>query len=155
MKGWDGIISLALSETEKIKVTRKGVFASAVLAKHKGEEVVLKEMLCKHWDEEGKKFLQQAKILNGVKNHKHVTNIKKVCYSPFVIMMHYSNFSFTPFSTAVSESVKSLDQFLSFTDNFMLESFEIFLNKIAFDIMAGLSFLHSKKGPQTRKCVGM
>ena len=154
MKGSDGIDSLALSETKKIKVTRKGAFASAVLAKHNGEEVVLKEMLCKHWDE-GKKFLQQAKILNSVKNHKYVTNIKKVCYSPFVIMMHYSNFSFTPFSTAVSESVDSLDQFLSFTDNFMLESFEIFLNKIAFDIMAGLSFLHSKKWPQTRKCVGM
>ena len=144
MKGSDGIDSLALSETEKIKVTRKGAFASAVLAKHNGEEVVLKEMLCKHWDE-GKKFLQQAKILNSIKNQKYVTNIKKVCYSPFVIMMHYSNFSFTPFSTAVSESVDSLDQFLSFTDNFMLESSEIFLNKIAFDIMAGLSFLHSKK----------
>ena len=27
----------------------------------------------------------------------------------------------------------------------MLESFEIFLNKIAFEIMAGLSFLHPKK----------
>ena len=56
-----------------------------------------------------------------------ITNIKKVCYSPFVIMMHHSNFSFTHFSAAVSEIVISLGQFLSFTDNFMLESFEIFL----------------------------
>ena len=60
-------------------------------------------------------------------------------------MMHYSNFSFTPFSAAVSESVNSLDQYLSFTNNFMLESFETFLNKIAIDIMNGLQFLHSKK----------
>ena len=60
-------------------------------------------------------------------------------------MMHYSNFSFTPFSAAVNESIISLDQFLSFTGNFMLEYFEIFLNKIAFDIMGGLQFLHSKK----------
>ena len=42
-------------------------------------------------------------------------------------MMHQSNFSFTHFSAAVSEIVISLGQFLSFTDNFMLESFEIFL----------------------------
>ena len=56
-----------------------------------------------------------------------IPNIKKVCYSPFVIMMHHSNFSFNHFSAAVSEIVISLGQFLSFTDNFMLESFEIFL----------------------------
>ena len=114
------------------------------MLQHNGEEVVLKEMLCKHWDEEGKKFQNfDLKILNSVKNHKHVTNIKKVCYSPFVIMMYYSNFSFTPFSAAVYESIISLDQF--FTGNFMLEYFETFLNKIAFDIMGGLQFLHSKK----------
>ena len=135
-----GIDSFALSETEKIKVIGKGAFASAVLAKHNGEEVVLKEMLCKLWDEEGRKLLKEVKILNSVKNHNHVTDIKKVCYSPFVIMVHYRNFSFTFFSATVSD-----DQFLSFTDKFMLESFEIFLKKIAFDIMAGLSFLHSKK----------
>ena len=101
-------------------------------------------MLHKHWDEEGKKFQNfDLKILNSVKNHKHVTNIKKVCYSPFVIMMYYSNFSFTPFSAAVYESIISLDQF--FTGNFMLEYFETFLNKTAFDIMGGLQFLHCKK----------
>ena len=49
-------------------------------------------------------------------------------------MMRYSNFS----------STSSLDKFLSFTD-FMLESFETFLNKITFDVIAGLQFLHSKK----------
>ena len=37
----DGIDSFALSETEIIKVIGKGTFASAVLAKHNGEEVVL------------------------------------------------------------------------------------------------------------------
>ena len=36
-----GIDSFALSETEIIKVIGKGTFASAVLAKHNGEEVVL------------------------------------------------------------------------------------------------------------------
>ena len=59
--------------------------------------------------------------------------------------MHYSNFSFIPFSAAISESVNSSDQFLSFNNNFMLESFETFLSKIAFDIKTGLQFLHSKK----------
>ena len=140
MEDGDGIDSFALSETEKIRVIGKGAFASAVLAMHNGEEVVLKEMLCKHWDEEGKKF----KILNRIKTHKHVTNIKKVCYSRYTIVMDFSNFSFTPFSAAVNESIISLDQFLSFTGNFMLEYFQTFLDKIAFDIMGGLQFLHSK-----------
>ena len=36
------IDSFTLSETERIKVIWKGAFASAVLAKHNGEEVVLK-----------------------------------------------------------------------------------------------------------------
>ena len=141
----NGIDRFTLSETERIKVIGKEAFASVVLAKHNGEEFVLKEMLCKHWDDEEKKFLKEVKILNSVKNHKHIVNIKQVCYSPFVIMIHYSNFSFTLFSAAVSESVNSLDQFLSFTDNFMLESFETFLNKIAFDILAGQQLLHSKE----------
>ena len=63
----DGIDSLALSKMEKIKVIGKGAFASAVLAKHNGEKVVLKEMLCKHWDEEGKKFLNVVKIWTALK----------------------------------------------------------------------------------------
>ena len=44
----DGIDSFALSETEKTKVIGTGAFASTVLAMHNGEELVLKEMLCKH-----------------------------------------------------------------------------------------------------------
>ena len=44
----NGIDRFVLSKTKKIKVIGKGAFASAVLAKHNGEEVVLKEMLCKH-----------------------------------------------------------------------------------------------------------
>ena len=79
-------------------------------------------------------FVKEVNTLEIIKNRKHVTNIKEVCYSLFVTMMHYSNFS----------STSSLDEFLSFTD-FMLESFETFLNKITFDVIAGLQFLHSKK----------
>ena len=51
-----GIDRFTLSETERIKVIGKEAFASVVLAKHNGEEFVLKEMLCKHWDDEGKKI---------------------------------------------------------------------------------------------------
>ena len=47
----------------KIKVIGKGASASAVLAKYNGEEFVLKEILCKHWDEKGKKILKEVKIL--------------------------------------------------------------------------------------------
>ena len=56
----DGIDSFASSKTERIKVIGKGAFASTVLAKQNEEEVVLKEMLCKHWDEHG---MKEKKIL--------------------------------------------------------------------------------------------
>ena len=89
MEDADGINNFTLSEMKKIKVIGQGAFASAVLPKHNGEEVVFKEMLCKNWDEGGKKIQKiEAKILNSIKNHKHVTKFKKVCYSPFVSMMH-------------------------------------------------------------------
>lgn len=45
--------------------------------------------------------------------------------------------SLVPFSAAISDSVKNLNRFLSFTDNFMLGSFETSINKISFGI-AGL-----------------
>ena len=44
----DEIDTFALLVTERIKVIGNRAFASAVLAQHNGEEVVLKEMLCKH-----------------------------------------------------------------------------------------------------------
>ena len=48
----------------KIKVIGKRAFASAeLLAKHNGEEFVLKEMLCEHVDEKGKKILKKVNIL--------------------------------------------------------------------------------------------
>ena len=103
----DKIDSFALSETEIIKVIGKGAFASAASTKHNGEEAVIKEMLCKHWDE-GKKFLKKGQNSDECqKLHKYVTSVKKVCYWPFVIMMHCSSFSFSPFSAAINENVKS------------------------------------------------
>ena len=73
----DGIDSFALSETEKIKVIGKGAFASAALAKHNGEQVVLKEILSKHWDKKEKKILKEVKILNAVKNHNMLQTLKR------------------------------------------------------------------------------
>ena len=56
----EGIDSFALSETEKIEVIGQVVFASTVLAKHNGEEVVLKERPCKHVDEKGNQKFEQC-----------------------------------------------------------------------------------------------
>ena len=38
-------------ETQIIKVIGKGAFALPASAKYNGEEIVIKEMLCKYWDE--------------------------------------------------------------------------------------------------------
>ena len=42
--------------------------------------------------------------------------------------------SLVPFSAAISDSVNNLNRFLPFTENFMLGSFEISINKISFGI---------------------
>ena len=47
---------LTFIRDRKIIVIGKGAFASVVLAKHNGKEVVLKGMVCKHLDEEEKNF---------------------------------------------------------------------------------------------------
>ena len=56
-------------------------FASILIARYNGEELVLKEIIFyKHWDQEGKKFPKKVKILNDLKIQKHITSIKKaVC----------------------------------------------------------------------------
>ena len=79
---------------------------------------------------------KEIKSLNSVKN-QYVAKVKKVCYSPFVNMIYDSNFLFILFSAAVKVSIISLDQFLSFTGNLMLEYFKTFLGKISLDIMGG------------------
>ena len=56
------IESFAFFETEKIKVIEKGALPSAVSAKYSEEKVALKEILCKHWDEEGNKFIRGQNI---------------------------------------------------------------------------------------------
>ena len=48
---------------KKITVFGKEAFPLAVLAKHNEMEVVHKEMIGKHWDEEGNKFTKEIEIL--------------------------------------------------------------------------------------------
>ena len=48
--------------TEKSKVIGKEAFPSAALAKHNEVEVVFREMLGKHWDEEENKFIKGINI---------------------------------------------------------------------------------------------
>ena len=65
---------------KKVREFSRGHFASVLIARHNGEEFILKEIFCKHWDQEGKKFPKKVKILNDLKIQKHITNIKKaVC----------------------------------------------------------------------------
>ena len=67
-------------EAKKVREIGRGHFAPVLTARHIGEEFVLKEIFCKHWDQEGKKFPKNVKILNDLKIQKHITNIKNaVC----------------------------------------------------------------------------
>ena len=73
-----GVDSYTILETKKVREIGRGHFASVLIARHNGEEFVVKEILCKHWDQEGKKFPKKFKVLNYSKIQKHITNIKKV-----------------------------------------------------------------------------
>ena len=64
-------------EAKKVREIGKGHFASVLTARHIGQEFVLKEIFCKHWDQEGKTFPKKTKTLNDLKIQKHITNIKK------------------------------------------------------------------------------
>ena len=72
-----GVDSYTILETKKVREIGRGHFASVLIARHNGEEFVLKEIFCKHWDQERKKFPKKVKILNDLKIQKHITNKKK------------------------------------------------------------------------------
>ena len=65
-----GIDSYTILEIKKVREIGRGHFASVLIARHNGEEFVLKRIFCKHWDQEGKKFLKKVKILNDLKVQK-------------------------------------------------------------------------------------
>ena len=68
--------------TEKIKVIGKKPFPSAVLAKRNEVEVVFKEMLGKHWDEEGNKFIKGIKIFTIVYQYFNFLDPTGASYAP-------------------------------------------------------------------------
>ena len=72
--------SCTILERKKVRELGRGHLVSVIIGRHNGEEFVLKEIFCKHWDQEGKKFPKELNILNDLKIQKHITNIKKaVC----------------------------------------------------------------------------
>ena len=65
-----GVDSYTISEIKKVREIGRGHFASVLIARHNGEEFVLKKIFCKHWDQEGKKLPKKVKILNDLKIQK-------------------------------------------------------------------------------------
>ena len=103
-----------------------GHFASVLIAKHNGEEFILKEIFYKQ-DEKRNKFSKRFKILNDLK-------IQKV----IVLMVDYAvsrSFPLVNFLLHQVISLTNLDQFLFFTDNFLMVSFGDIISKCPFDIM--------------------
>ena len=84
---------------KKVREFSRGHFASVLIARHNGEEFILKEIFCKRWDQEGNKFPKKVKILNDLKIQKQIANIKKVICNYDGLYNKY-NFSFTQFSPA-------------------------------------------------------
>ena len=71
-----GVDSYTILETKNVREIGRGHFALVLIARHNGEEFVLKQIFCKNWDQEENKFPKKVKILNYLKIQKHITDIK-------------------------------------------------------------------------------
>ena len=92
------------------------LFGSTCNARFKGDTVAIQEFIQYKWNEIGKKFLNEAKILESL-NHPNVVNFKNVCYQPFAIMFeYYVSFSCALFGTIRENS--GLDGFLRLLNYF-------------------------------------
>ena len=49
-----GVDSYTILETKKVREIGRGHFRSVLIARHNGEEFIVKEIFRKHWDQEGK-----------------------------------------------------------------------------------------------------
>ena len=93
----------------------RGSFGLAFKCDYRGEEVVIKELICKEWSECGKKFLKEAKILKQCYS-QFIVKLKSVCYQPLAFMLEYVVFDFSVFGG--SQKVSSLNELLEFCDIF-------------------------------------
>ena len=100
----------------------------------------MKELIINKWDETGKKFLKEAKMLQSLKNAKNVVNFKYVCYKPLAIMLEYVSLSFSPFETP--REISGLNEFLRFLNYFSAKKMEYFFEKVSSYVIDGLEFLH-------------
>ena len=57
-----GVDSYTILETKKVREIGREHFGSVLIARHNGEEFIVKEIFCKHWDQEGKKVPKKVKI---------------------------------------------------------------------------------------------
>ena len=81
-----------LLDDEVIKEEKlgRGSFHFTYKARFKGETVAIKEFTRNKWDETGKTYLKEAKILKSL-NHPNVKNFKNVFYQPLAIMFPVLN----------------------------------------------------------------
>ena len=128
---------------KELSVTREilgqGSFGLAYRTEYKGEDVVVKELICKEWSESGKKFLKEAKILKEC-HSKYIVKLHSVCYKPLALMLEYVIFDFKSFGG--SQKLSSLDEFLEFCNGFDFKTLELWQLKIASDVSHGLAYLH-------------
>ena len=114
------------SDAEKQEELGRGSFASTFKAKYGGNIVAIKQLHINKWDETGKKFMKEVKIMNSLKND-HIVRFKAVSYSPLAIMTEYALFDFRPFggSTMQCNSLNSLMDFVRTFNMRTIESFNI------------------------------
>ena len=81
-----------LLDDEVIKEEKlgRGSFHFTYKARFKGETVAIKEFTRNKWDETGKTYLKEAKILKSL-NHPNVKNFKNAFYQPLAIMFPVLN----------------------------------------------------------------
>jgi serine/threonine protein kinase len=118
-----------------------GAFGAVFTANYHNSKVVVKKLLGSDQNER-KRFLKEARLLNGF-NNKNIVEFKGICSSPMAIMLEYLYFDFAPFVENKDLRASSLEDFFTSLDDMdAVDSFSV-QDKIVSDVASGLMFLHS------------
>ena len=126
-----------------ITLIGQGSFGKVFRAIKNSKKYVIKQLLNSNSDQTEKKlFWKEAEILNLLKGHANIVEIKDFSISDFAILMDYIEFSFLKLQIE-HDSVSTLSSFMRACDNINdYQGFEHLQNHIARDICCGLKYLH-------------
>ena len=131
--------TFSFSNVTKEEELGRGSFGVVYKARYQSDIVVIKQLHVNDWNQNGKKIVKEAKIINSLKN-ECIIRFLGVSYSPLAMMLEYACFDFS--CLGGSMKLSAMNEFFKFVDIFAMKSLESFSLKMAKDVTSGLLYLH-------------